>query len=98
MKKTLVFVGILLLTAVVAFWFFGRLPYRRYKEAGAIARAEKFLAAGDYPNANLSARQALAANARNLKASELMAQLAEIARAPQVLDWRRLVVELAPTL
>ena len=37
-------------------------------------------------------------NPRNVAACEVMARLAEVARAPQVLDWRKRIVELAPTV
>lgn len=98
MKRAATLCGCILLAAGIAFWVLGLPAYRAYKERRAIARAGQYLAAGDYRNASLSTRQALALNPRDLEACQFMAQIAEVAHAPQVLDWRRRVVELAPTL
>src|ERR1035437_9602710 len=79
-------------------WLFGRPAYRHYQEKRAIERARKSLAKGDYRNASLSARQTLQANPLNLEACQLMADLAERSRSPFVLEWRRRIVEVAPTI
>jgi predicted Zn-dependent protease len=98
MKKAVLVAGVFLVAGAVGFWLFGRPAYRRFKEDRAVARAKAFLTSDDYRNANLSARQALAVNPRNLEACQVMAQLAEMARAPQVLDWRRRVADISPTV
>jgi Flp pilus assembly protein TadD len=89
---------LLLFAAGLTSWHFGRPIYRQLQERRALTQAKHFLTTGDYRNANLSIRRALALNPSNLKACELMAQLTELARAPQVLDWRCRVVELAPSV
>jgi len=80
------------------FWFLGRPAYRKHKEARSLEQAKRYLAKGDYPNASLSARQALLLNPSNLDACRVMAELCQIARAPQLLDWRRKIAEISPTL
>ena len=79
-------------------WFLGRPAYRHYRETRALEQAKESLARADYRSANLSARQALRVNALNLEACQLMADLAERSRSPAVLDWRRRIVEVAPTI
>src|SRR5512140_3075405 len=88
----------ILLALAAALWFAARPAYRHYREHRAVTQAAKFLGRGDWPNASLCARQALALNQRNLDACLIMARLAELARAPQVLDWRRRLLELSPTI
>jgi predicted Zn-dependent protease len=72
--------------------------YRHFKERRAVQRAQCSLASGELRKASLSARQALAINPTNLDACLVMAQVAESVSAPQALDWRRRIAELAPTL
>lgn len=98
MRKSLVVAGASLILLAAGFWFFGRPAYRRQQEERATARAVAFLEAKDLASASLSARQALALNARNLEACLVMAQAAELARAPQAIDWRRRIVELQPSI
>lgn len=62
-----------------------------------MSRAVRFLERGDLASASLSVRQALALDPRSLPACRLMAELASVTGAPQALDWRRRIVELAPT-
>ncbi|HWW01436.1 MAG TPA: hypothetical protein VNZ64_17195 [Candidatus Acidoferrum sp.] len=98
MPAKLVIAGALLLAAAVgALWFAARPAYRHHRELRSLDQASRFLARGDRPNASLSARQVLALNPRNLQACRIMAQLAESARAPQAIDWRRRIAELSPT-
>jgi hypothetical protein len=96
-KKAPVVSALFLAALLAVLWFAGRPAYHRFKEKRSLAQAEKFLVRGDYRNTSLSARQVLAANPRNLRACSIMAELADIARAPQVLDWRRRLSELSPT-
>lgn len=62
-----------------------------------MAQARAFSAKGDYANASVSARQALILNTNNLGACQIMASLADLARSPFVLDWRRRIAEIEPT-
>jgi cellulose synthase operon protein C len=98
MRTKVVIAGALLLAALAACWFAGRPAYRHYRERRSLDQAKAFFARGDWPNASLCARRALALNPRNLDACLVMVRLAELARAPQVLDWRHRIVELSPTL
>jgi len=97
MKKAII-AGALGVCALLALWFFARPAYRHYREVRTLKQANGFLAKGDYRSASLSARQALEVNPRNLPACRIMAELAERTHSPAVLDWRRLIVELAPTV
>jgi predicted Zn-dependent protease len=97
MKKAIL-ASLVIAVGCLGLWFFGRPAYRHYEERRALERAKTFLAKGDYRNASLSARQTLQVNPLNLEACELMADLAEKSRSPYVLDWRRRIVEVAPTL
>jgi cytochrome c-type biogenesis protein CcmH/NrfG len=97
MKKILVTAGLLALVAALGLWFFGRPAYRHYKETRALEQAKRFAAKGDLRNASLSARQAYQVNPANLEACRILAETAERSRLPQALDWRRRIVELAPT-
>ena len=97
MKKA-VFGSLIIVIGCLSLWFFGRPAYRHYQEERSIEQARKALAKGDYRNASLSARQTLQANPLNLEACEIMADLAERSRSPAILDWRRRIVEVAPTI
>ena len=99
MKKRILFVAFVLLVAgAAALWVFGRPAYRRYKENRSVAQARVFMAHADYRDASLSARKALLINSNNLDACRLMADLADQTHSPQVLEWRRRITDLAPTL
>ena len=96
-KAILITVGILLVLSIPALWLYGRPAYRQYKEKRALEQAKAYLAKEDYREASVSARMALVLNSTNLEAVQIMCQLAELARAPQALDWRRRIVEISPT-
>ena len=83
---------------LLGLWFYARPAYQRHRETRAIALARGYLAKGDYQNASLSARQALRVNPSNLEACRMMTDLAEQSHSPCVLDWRRRIVDLAPTV
>jgi Flp pilus assembly protein TadD len=97
MRKAIL-AGLIIVVGCLGLWFYGRPAYRRYRETRALEQARKCLAQGDYRSASLDARQALQVNSRNLEACRIMADLAERSRSPYVLDWRRRVVELSPTI
>src|ERR1017187_1178888 len=97
MKKAIL-ATLIIAIGCLGLWFFGRTPYRHYQEQRAIEQARKALAKGDYRNASLSARQTLQVNPANLEACQLMADLAEKSRSPYILDWRRRIVEVNPTI
>ncbi len=87
-----------IVVGAIGLWFYVRPAYKRHRETQAIAQARSFLAKGDYRNASLSARQALRMNSLDLEACQIMADLAERSRSPYVLDWRRRIVDAAPTV
>jgi predicted Zn-dependent protease len=94
MKRGLILAGILAVIAAGA-WF-SRPVYRSWKEQRSLKQAQEFFANQDYRNATLAARQALAANASNVEAARLMANLNEMLRSPEALNWRQRVVDLQP--
>jgi len=99
MKKRILVVAVLVLVAgALALWVWGRPAYRHYKEKRALAQAKAFMARADYRDASVSARTVLLLNSNNLEACVIMADLAELSRSPAVLDWRRRIANLAPTL
>jgi len=98
MKKAIIPVGVLVILGSLGLWFYGRPAYKHYQETRSIEQARKFMARGDYRNASLSARQTLQVNPRNLDACRIIAELAEMSRSPHVLDWRRRIAELEPTV
>ena len=89
--------GLIVAMGCVALWFWGRPAYHHYQETRALKQAHHFLAKGDYRNASVAARRALQVNPRNLDACQIMVELAERARSPYLLDWRRRIAETAPT-
>jgi tetratricopeptide (TPR) repeat protein len=97
MKKA-VLASLVVAAALLVVWFYGRPAYRRHRENQAVEQAKSYVAKGDYRNASLSARQALQVNPLNLEACRIMADLAERSRSPYLLDWRRRIVEAAPTV
>ena len=96
--KKVILAGVLVVLGLLGLWFFARPAYKRHRETQALAQAKSYLAKGDYRNASLSARQALRMNPFDLEACRIMADLAERSRSPYVLDWRRRIVEAAPTV
>ncbi len=96
-KAHLLFVALLLVLSATVLWVYGRPAYRNFKERRALAQAKEFFSAQNYRQASVSARAVLVANPINLEATSMLCHLAEMARAPQALDWRRRVAELAPT-
>jgi hypothetical protein len=98
MRKAVLIAAFAFAICAVGLWFLGRPLYRHYRESRSVEQAKRFLAKGDWRNANLSARRTLLANPSNIEATRIMAGLAEAAHSPTALDWRRRVVELAPTV
>lgn len=97
MKKVII-AGVLVVFGLLGLWFYARPALKQHREARALEQARGYLVIGDYRNASLSARKSLGVNPRNLEACRIMAELAERSRSPAVLDWRRRMVELAPTV
>ena len=88
--------GLMMVLGLAALWIYGSPAFRHFKEVRALEQANSFLAKQDYRQASLSARAVLVANPVNLEATRILCGLSERARAPQALDWRRRIVELAP--
>jgi hypothetical protein len=97
MKKAVLAI-VIVVAGCLGLWFWGRPAYRRHQQTRAVAQAREFLTKGDYRNASLSARRALQVNPFDLDACRIMADLAERAHSPYVLDWQRRIVEAAPTI
>jgi tetratricopeptide (TPR) repeat protein len=95
--KKVILTGVVVLAGVLGLWFYARPAYKRHRETKAVEQAKSYLAKGDYRNASLSARQALRLNPSDLEACKVMADLAERTRSPAILDWRRRIMEVAPT-
>src|SRR5690349_2109234 len=76
--------------------FVGRPVYRGWKEQRLIAQARESLRSGDLRSAGLSARQALKANAGNVDACRIMAEIVERFRLPEALEWRQKIMDLEP--
>jgi hypothetical protein len=98
MKKPLLITSVAVLVAFVVLWLFAPPAYRQAKERRSVAQTRRFLERGDFRNASLSARRTLQLNSRNLEACRALADLAERAHSPNALDWRRRIVELAPSI
>src|SRR5437762_2616726 len=98
MKKIIIFAVLAALIGATGLWFFGRPAYRHWKEQRFMQQARESMAKGDFRNASLSVRQTLALNQRNVEAWRIQAELAELSRSPQVLDCRRRIAELEPTV
>lgn len=99
-RKTVIFgvLAVIALGAIAAGWAYGRPAYRQFKEERAVQVAKAALEKQDLGEASVAARKALALNPLNLEATLVMARLCEIARVPQLLDWRKKVAELNPTV
>lgn len=89
--------GVALITLAAAAWF-GRPAYRHYREARSVVQAKAFLEANDYANASLSARHALVYNPSNAAACQVMAAVAEMAGSPVVLELRKRIADIEPTI
>jgi Flp pilus assembly protein TadD len=90
-------VVLLVLAALAGTFRVGLHRYRHYQEQRWQKDAQAFLARGDYRNAALSARKALALNPNNVPACRIMAGLADRGQSPVALDWLRRVVQNEPT-
>src|SRR5262249_31071629 len=98
MRKSLIISAICLFLAGLELWVFGRPAYRHHKEERFIKQAKKYMAESDFRNAALAARQAFALNPGNVDACGILAELSELAQSAQLLDWRRRLADLAPTV
>ncbi len=98
-KRALLIAALLFLVGGASIlWVDGRAAYRHYKERCSVAQAKAFMTQTDYRSASMSARKALVLNSNNLEACLIMADLSDLSRSPAVLDWRRRIADLAPTL
>ncbi len=70
--------------------------YPRWNQERLIKRARAFIEWKDYNAAGLTVQRVLQLNNRNIAAARLMAEMADTAKAPQGLVWRRRLVELEP--
>ena len=92
--------AIVLVVAAVAAGIYriGLDHYRHYQEGRLQAESQAFMARGDYVNAALTARQALAINPNNVPACRIMAELANHIHSPLTLDWLQRAVQNEPTV
>ena len=97
-KKIWIIGVVVIVLALAAGAWLGRPAWHRYKETRGLKQARAALARADYRSVDLSLRTVLAINPANLEAVRLMADLADEARSPAALVWRRRVAELSPTL
>lgn len=98
LKRVVKFTVPVLLVLLALAWLFGKPVYRRHKESRALAQAKDFFTKNDFASASLCARQALLLNSNNLDACKIMVSLAEMAHMPVVVDWRRRVAAIEPTI
>jgi predicted Zn-dependent protease len=98
MKKAVIIVVLGLVLGGLGLWLIGIPAYQRHQERRAAQQAVQLMARGDHRNASVSARRALQLNSRNLDACRVMADLNELSRSPAELDWRRRIVDTAPTV
>ena len=98
MKKSAIILGVVVIAVAISLWCYGCPAYKRHQETRFLEQARKFMAKRDYRNASLSARQTLQVNPGNLEACRIVAEVAETFRSALALDWRRRIVELAPTI
>src|SRR5262245_588666 len=94
MKK--IIIGFSLVVVVALGGFFGLKQYKAWRQASLVKKARHCLAAADYRNASLCARQAIESNPLNVEATRVLADLAELARTTNAIFWRARVVELEP--
>jgi Tfp pilus assembly protein PilF len=97
MKKAIA-AGVIVVVVLASLWCFGRPAYGRYQEKRYAQQARECMAKRDYRHAALSAQQALRHNPRNVDACRVNAELADLSRSPNALDWRRRVAEAEPTI
>jgi tetratricopeptide (TPR) repeat protein len=72
--------------------------YRPYEEKSLVAEAGRYLAAGDYSNAETTAGQALDLNPTELAACRIMADAATRGHLPSELYWVQRLADVAPTM
>ena len=89
--------AVVALVLAAAVWF-GLPAYRHFKETRSLKQAKEFLEKRDLRNTVLSLRAALAANATNLEATHIMANLLTETQPAAAVGWWRRMVELSPTM
>ena len=70
--------------------------YKVWKNKHLMSAARAFLAKADGRNAMLALQEVLHSDPRNLDATRVMAELADVSRSPAALMWRSRVVEPWP--
>jgi len=93
-RKVGIAVGAIALAATLAVG--GHRFYRDWKKERLFQQAGEFVTKSDLRSATLCLQKILAADQNHLSATLLMAQLVERVDGPNLLAWRRRVVELAP--
>ncbi len=83
--------------AIAATVVFGPNLYRSWKHDRLVRQAQDFIKADDISNAAICLRKALLSNPTSREASRLMADLAEMGRSREAINWRARLVDLEPT-
>ena len=86
--------GFLFLVATVCFALF---VYKPYEERCQLAKAQAFLASGDYSQAQPLAEAALKLNPTDVRACKAMADAASQQHSPYELYWAQRLADVAPT-
>ncbi len=94
MKK--IFIGILVLCAVVVLGFAGYRGYAIWNQQQLIRQANECLLQDNLPGAMIALRNLLAIDHLNYAACRLMGDLAEKNHSDQVVEWRRRLVQIEP--
>lgn len=96
MKRLIIPISAILLLLVTAAAFAWP-AYKRHQRARVLRQAQAFLAAGDFPNASLCARELLQLQPGNLDACRIMAEMGEAGHSPAAVYWRQRIAAEAPT-
>ena len=94
MRKTIII--LVSCTVVLLLGYSGYRGYELWKQNHWLSLAKQFAAKHDTHNEFLCLEQALQFNSRNVEACRMMANLADLARSPGALAWRKKVLDLDP--
>ena len=95
MLKKLIWLTVALVT-LAGVGYGGRKGYKIWRHERLLEQARYYISKGDGSNAYLCLQKAVASNPTDPQACKLFAGLAELARNPNVIYWRRRVAELSP--
>ncbi|MDX1950679.1 MAG: hypothetical protein SFY81_00765 [Verrucomicrobiota bacterium] len=84
------------IAAILLIVAFALLVYPHLRTTFLLKSARNYIEKRDYRNATLCLRQILEENPRNVDASNLMADLADLTQSPYALIWRQRLVQLEP--